>query len=99
MNTGKTLFAQLMDFHAMDVLVTRIVDRYGGDHRVRTLVPCAEQSPTSMAFAQLTYRLKPANTFETCLSVHACETLCIMGFRLSRSGARRMADFQRRGVD
>ena len=44
MNTGKTLFAQLMDF-----TFTRIVDRYGGDHRVRTLY-------RSMAFAQLTYR-------------------------------------------
>ena len=33
---------------------TRIVDRYGGDHRVRTL-SCAEQY-RSMAFAQLTYR-------------------------------------------
>ena len=37
---------------------TRIVDRYGGDHRVRTL-SCAEQY-RSMAFAQLTYRRKPA---------------------------------------
>ena len=41
MNTGKTLFAQLMDFLPWTTF-TRIVDRYGGDHRVRTL-SCAEQ--------------------------------------------------------
>ena len=35
MNTGKTLFAQLMDFLPWTTF-TRIVDRYGGDHRVRT---------------------------------------------------------------
>ena len=39
MNTGKTLFAQLMDFLPWTTF-TRIVDR--GDHRVRTL-SCAEQ--------------------------------------------------------
>ena len=49
MNTGKTLFAQLMDFLPWTTF-TRIVDRYGGDHRVRTL-SCAEQY-RSMAFAQ-----------------------------------------------
>ena len=53
MNTGKALFAQLMDFLPWTTF-TRIVDRYGGDHRVRTL-SCAEQY-RSMAFAQLTYR-------------------------------------------
>ena len=47
MNTGKTLFAQLMDFLPW-ITFTRIVDRYGGDHRVRTL-SCAEQY-RSMAF-------------------------------------------------
>ena len=31
MNTGKTLFAQLMDFLPWTTF-TRIVDRYGGDH-------------------------------------------------------------------
>ena len=40
MNTGKTLFAQLMDFLPWTTF-TRIVDRYGGDHRVRTL-SCAQ---------------------------------------------------------
>ena len=56
---------------------TRIVDRYGGDHRVRTL-SCAEQY-RSMAFAQLTYR-ESLRDIETCLSVHASK-LYHMGFR------------------
>ena len=56
---------------------TRIVDRYGGDHRVRTL-SCAEQY-RSMAFAQLTCR-ESLRDIETCLSVHASK-LYHMGFR------------------
>ena len=76
MNTGKTLFAQLMDFLPWTTF-TRIVDRYGGDHRVRTL-SCAEQY-RSMAFAQLTYG-KGLRDIETCLSVHASK-LYHMGFR------------------
>ena len=44
MNTGaQTLFAQLMDFLPWTTF-TRIVDRYGGDHRVRTL-SCADAIP------------------------------------------------------
>ena len=53
MNIGKTLFAQLMDFLPWSTF-TRIVGRYDGDARVRTLC-CAEQY-RAMAFAQLTYR-------------------------------------------
>jgi len=41
-NSGKTLFAQLMDFLPWSTF-TRIVSRYGGDWRVRTL-SCAELS-------------------------------------------------------
>ena len=52
MNTGKTLFAQLMDFLPWTTF-TRIVDRYGGDHRVRTL-SCAVE--WIHGFAQKTYR-------------------------------------------
>ena len=76
MNTGETLFAQHMDLLPWTTF-TRIVDRYGGDHRVRTL-SCAEQY-RSMAFAQLTYR-KSLRDIETCLSVHASK-LYHMGFR------------------
>jgi hypothetical protein len=53
MYTGKTLFAQLMDFLPWTTF-SRIVDRYDGDRRVRTL-PCTEQFRV-LAFAQLTYR-------------------------------------------
>src|ERR1700757_2797330 len=52
-NSGKTLFAQLMDFLPWTTF-TRIVARYGGDQRVRTL-SCAEHY-RAIAFAQLTYR-------------------------------------------
>ena len=76
MNSGKTLFAQLMDFLPWSTF-TRIVARYGGDWRVRTL-SCAEQY-RAMAFAQLTYR-ESLRDIETCLSVQAAK-LYAMGFR------------------
>ena len=53
MNTGKTLFAQLMEFVPW-TSVARIVKRHGGDTRVRSF-NCAEQFRV-MAFAQLTWR-------------------------------------------
>lgn len=76
MNSGKTLFAQLMDFLPWSTF-TRIVARYDGDQRVRTL-SCAEHYRT-MAFAQLTYR-ESLRDIETCLSVQASK-LYSMGFR------------------
>lgn len=76
MNTGKTLFSQLMDFLPWTTFA-RIVERYDGDRRVRTLT-CAEQY-RAMAFAQLTYR-ESLRDIETCLSVHASK-LYHMGFR------------------
>src|SRR5690348_12617518 len=56
---------------------TRIVARYDGDQRVRTL-SCAEHY-RAMAFAQLTYR-ESLRDIETCLSVQASK-LYSMGFR------------------
>jgi transposase len=76
MNTGKTLFAQLMDFLPWSTFM-RIVARYGGDRAVRTL-PCAEQFRV-MAFAQLTYR-ESLRDIEACLSAQAAK-LYHMGFR------------------
>ena len=76
MYTGKTLFAQLMDFLPWSTFV-RLVDRYDGDHRVRTLT-CAEQF-RAMAFAQLTYR-ESLRDIETCLSAQSSK-LYHMGFR------------------
>src|SRR5271154_686036 len=75
-NSGKTLFAQLMDFLPWSTF-TRIVARYDGDQRVRTL-SCAEHY-RAMAFAQLTYR-ESLRDIETCLSVQASK-LYSMGFR------------------
>jgi hypothetical protein len=48
MYLGKTLFAQAMDFLPWKTF-HRIVNRYGGDHRTRSL-SCAEQFRV-MAFA------------------------------------------------
>jgi hypothetical protein len=76
MNSGKTLFAQLMDFLPWTTF-SRIVDRHGGDHRVRTF-SCAEQF-RAMAFAQLTYR-ESLRDIEACLSAQA-HKLYHMGFR------------------
>jgi hypothetical protein len=76
MNTGKTLFAQLMDFLPWTTFA-RYVQRYGGDCRVRTL-PCAEQFRI-MAFAQLTYR-ESLRDIEVCLSAQAGK-LYHMGLR------------------
>ena len=76
MNAGKTLFAQLMDFLPWTSF-GRIVDRYGGDHRVRRL-SCGEQY-RAMAFAQLTWR-ESLRDIEACLSVHGSK-LYHMGFR------------------
>ena len=76
MNTGKTLFAQLMDFVPWSTF-SRLVGRYSGDQRVRTLA-CAEQY-RAMAFAQLTYR-ESLRDIETCLAAQSAK-LYAMGFR------------------
>src|ERR1700693_3675485 len=75
MNTGKTLFAQLMDFLPWKTF-SRIVARYDGDSRVRTL-SCGEHY-RAMAFAQLTYR-ESLRDIETCLAIQASK-LYHMGF-------------------
>ena len=67
MNTGKTLFAQIMDFLPWKTF-HRIVDRYNGNHRIRTL-SCADQFRI-MAFAQLTYR-ESLRDIEVCLAAQA----------------------------
>src|ERR1700745_4365345 len=75
-SSGKTLFAHLMDLLPWSTF-TRIVARYGGDQRVRTL-SCGEHY-RAMAFAQLTYR-ESLRDIETCLSVQTSK-LYSMGFR------------------
>jgi hypothetical protein len=76
MNTGKTLFAQLMDFLPWTTF-TRLVNRYAGDRYVKSFA-CAEQFRV-MAFAQLTYR-ESLRDIEVCLSAQA-DKLYHMGFR------------------
>jgi hypothetical protein len=63
MNSGKTVFAQLMDFIPAHEF-RRCVARYRGQHRVREF-SCSDQF-LSMAFAQLTYRAS-LRDIETCL--------------------------------
>lgn len=53
MNTGKTVFSQLMDFLPLHEF-RKCVKRYKGDHNTRSF-SCLDQY-ISMAFAQLTYR-------------------------------------------
>src|SRR4249919_3029769 len=67
MYLGKTLFAQAMDFLPWKTF-HRVVNRYGGDHRTRSL-SCAEQFRV-MAFAQLTYR-ESLRDIEVCLAAQA----------------------------
>ena len=76
MNTGKTLFAQIMDYLPWKTF-HRLVSRYDGDHRVRTL-PCTEHF-RALAFAQLTYR-ESLRDIEACLSAQSAK-LYHMGIR------------------
>jgi hypothetical protein len=62
-NVGRTLFSQVMDFVPWTSF-DRIVTRYGGDVRVRSL-RCGEQFRI-MAFAQMTYR-ESLRDIEACL--------------------------------
>ena len=82
MNTGKTLFAQVMDFLPWKTF-QRIADRYEADRRVRTL-SCVEQFRV-MAFAQLCYR-ESLRDIEACLTAQASK-LYHMGIsqRVARS--------------
>jgi Domain of unknown function (DUF4372)/Transposase DDE domain len=75
MNTGKTLFAQIMDFLPWSTF-DRIVARYHGNRGVRKL-SCAAQYQI-MAFAQLTYR-ESLRDIEACLSAQRAKLY--MGFR------------------
>jgi len=76
MNTGKTTFAQLMDFLPWSTF-DRIVARYEGNRGVRKL-PCSQHFQV-MAFAQLTYR-ESLRDIEACLSAQAAK-LYHMGLR------------------
>ena len=76
MNSGKTVFSQLMDF--LPAYEFRLcVERYHGNHKVQSF-SCWDQFLT-MAFAQLTFR-ESLRDIETCLRA-AGEKLYHMGIR------------------
>jgi hypothetical protein len=76
MNAGQTVFAQLMEWLPQHPF-RRCVQRYGGNHRVRSF-SCFDQF-LCMAFAQLTYR-ESLRDIETCLRA--------LGPRLYHAGIR-----------
>jgi len=76
MNSGRTVFSQLMDFLPLHEF-RKCVRRYRGEHKVHRFT-CLDQFLT-MAFAQLTFRESLRDT-ETCLRA--------MGHKLYHSGFR-----------
>jgi hypothetical protein len=94
MNSGKTVFAQLLQ-HLPRYEFNQCVLRYYGNHKVRSF-SCLDQF-LCMAFAQLTYR-ESLRDIVTCLNSHR-EKLYHMGFRgkLSKStlaDANELRDFR-----
>lgn len=82
MYTGKTLFAQIMDFLPWSTFY-RIVARYGGDYRIRSF-RCTDHFRI-MAFAQLTYR-ESLRDIEACLSAQSAKLYHMgIGVSVSRS--------------
>jgi hypothetical protein len=82
MNTGKTVFAQILE-HLPRYEFDKYVKKYKGNHRVRKF-SCYDQF-LCLAFAQITYR-ESLRDIETCLNSHH-EKLYHIGFRgqISRS--------------
>jgi hypothetical protein len=76
MNTGRTIFAQLMDLLPLAEF-HRCVERYHGEYKVQSFA-CLDQF-LCLAFAQLTYR-ESLRDIETCLRAHQPQ-LYHMGFR------------------
>lgn len=76
MNTGRTVFAQLMEYLPLHEF-QKCVQRYDGEHKVKTFT-CLDQF-FAMAFAQLTYR-ESLRDIEACLRAFQ-PRLYHMGFR------------------
>lgn len=77
MNSGKTIFAQLIDFIPSSYEFRRCVERYQGNYKIQSF-SCWDQFLT-MAFAQLTYR-ESLRDIEACLRA-APAKLYHMGIR------------------
>ena len=71
MNTGKTVFSQIMEFLPMYEF-RKCVERYHGDYKVKSF-SCMDQF-LCMAFAQMTLSRKPAR-HRILLALHAKQTL------------------------
>ena len=76
MNSGRTIFAQVMDFLPMNDF-RKCVKRYHGDYKTQKF-SCFDQF-LCIAFAQLTYR-ESLRDIETCLRAVRSK-LYHMGFR------------------
>ena len=76
MYSGKTLFAQVMSFLPWTTFA-RIVDRYDGDRKVRTL-RCTEHY-RALAFAQLTGRESLRDIEACCFQPAAVSKPCQAG--------------------
>ena len=76
MNSGKTIFAQIMEFLPMNDF-RKCVKRYHGDYKIQKF-SCLDQF-LCLAFAQLTYR-ESLRDIETCLRT-VSNKLYHMGFR------------------
>src|SRR5437773_319033 len=70
MNSGKSIFSQLMD-HLPSQEFRQCVDRYRGDYKLQSF-SCWDQF-LCMAFAQLTYResLRDIEAWSSCSSIEA----------------------------
>ncbi|GHT25984.1 hypothetical protein AGMMS4957_21380 [Bacteroidia bacterium] len=77
MNTGKTVFAQLMSF-LPDYEFKKCVAKYKGDYKVRTCT--TREQFYVMSFAQLTYR-------ESLQDIEACQQA--LSNKLYHSGIKR----------
>jgi len=77
MNSGKSIFAQLMDFLPSKAF-RRCVKRYKGDYKLKSF-SCWDQF-LCMAFAQLTYR-ESLRDIETCLSAQASKLHTLLDLR------------------
>ncbi|MBU0650440.1 IS4 family transposase [bacterium] len=87
MNTGKTVFSQLIDFLPLHDF-RKCVKNYQGDYKIRQF-SCLDQF-LSMAFAQLTYR-ESLRDIEVCLRSMKSK-LYHMGFRCSHISRTTIAD-------
>ncbi|MDD5038618.1 MAG: IS4 family transposase [Dehalococcoidales bacterium] len=89
MNTGKTVFSQILE-HLPRYEFDKFVKKYEGNRRVRRF-PCYDQF-LCLSYAQLTYR-ESLRDIETCLNSHH-EKLYHIGFRgqISRSTIARAGE-------